>query len=237
MMLEGRRILVTGTTSGIGLGVAASLVSRGARVCGVARRPTSVSGVLSVEADLSDEADARRAVREAAASLGGIDGLVHAAGIWEPGPIGAVDTTHVGRMFAVNTFSAFWLISELSRLPGNCAVVLIGSTAGQRGEPKHAAYAASKAALWGLVQSVAQELAPRIRVNLVSPGWVRTPMVDEHLDAATEARIVAGIPNRRLGTLDDCAAACAWLLSHESSHLVGIDLPLSGGSLLPVKAR
>lgn len=229
------RYLVTGTTSGIGAAIAADFAASGDIVCGVARRPTAIAGVTSILADLADETDARRAVREAADRMGGLDGIVHSAGIWAPGPIGEVDAARVARMFAVNTFSAFWLLSELSRLPGPAAVVLVGSSAGERGEPSHAAYAASKAALWGLVQSVAQELAPRIRVNLLSPGWVRTPMVDEHLDPATEARIVAGIPNRRLATVADCAHACRFLLT--ASHVVGVDLPLSGGALLPVPAR
>jgi NAD(P)-dependent dehydrogenase (short-subunit alcohol dehydrogenase family) len=237
--MTSRRVLVTGTTSGIGAGLAEAFVAHGARVCGVARRPTQLEGVTVIEADLSVEADARRAVAAAVAALGGLDAVVHAAGVWEAGPIASVHQAHVERLFAVNTFSAFWLISAVAALPdaGPISVVLIGSTAGQRGEPNHAAYAASKAALWGLVQSAAQELAPRVRVNLVSPGWVRTPMVDAHLDAETEARIVAGIPNHRLGTVADCVGVCEFLMSDAASHLIGVDLPVSGGALLPVKAR
>jgi 3-oxoacyl-[acyl-carrier protein] reductase len=87
------------------------------------------------------------------------------------------------------------------------------------------------------VQSLAQELAPRIRVNLLSPGWVLTPMAAAELDPAGAARIASWIPNRRIGTVEDCAAGALFLCSELSGHLVGIDLPVSGGALLPIPAR
>jgi 3-oxoacyl-[acyl-carrier protein] reductase len=115
-------------------------------------------------------------------------------------------------------------------------MVLIGSTAGERGEPGHSHYAGSKAALWGLVQSLAQELAPAIRVNLVSPGWTRTPMAEESLaEPGREERIVAGIPLHRIAEVEDVAAAVFFLADDATGrHLTGLDIPVSGGALLPL---
>jgi 3-oxoacyl-[acyl-carrier protein] reductase len=114
-------------------------------------------------------------------------------------------------------------------------MVFIGSTAGQRGEPGHSHYAGSKAALWGLVQSLAQELAPRVRVNLVSPGWVRTPMAEPALaDAGRLERILAGIPLRRVAEPEDVAAVVLFLASPGARHITGADIPVSGGALLPL---
>ena len=114
-------------------------------------------------------------------------------------------------------------------------IVFIGSTAGERGEPGHSHYAGSKAALWGLVQSLAQELAPDIRVNLVSPGWVRTPMAEAafaipgKLDAIRSA-----MPLRRVAEAEDVASAVLFLADERQRHLTGVDLPVSGGALLPM---
>jgi 3-oxoacyl-[acyl-carrier protein] reductase len=115
--------------------------------------------------------------------------------------------------------------------PGN--VVFIGSTAGQRGEPGHSHYAATKGAIQSLTMSLAVELAPLVRVNLVSPGWIRTPMAEEEL--ATLGPLIAGaLPNRRVGEIDDCAHAALFLASQASAHLVGQDICVSGGALLVV---
>lgn len=113
------------------------------------------------------------------------------------------------------------------------SLVFIGSTAGQRGEPGHSHYAGSKGAVQSLVYSLAQELAPAVRVNLVSPGWVRTPMAKEALDARGEA-ICRAVPLNRVAEAADVAAAVLFLASDVSRHLTGVDLSCSGGSLLPM---
>jgi 3-oxoacyl-[acyl-carrier protein] reductase len=112
-------------------------------------------------------------------------------------------------------------------------VVFIGSTAGQRGEPRHSHYAASKGALQSLMMSIAVELAPRVRVNLVSPGWVRTPMAEEALQRIGPA-LVPTLPNQRVAEVSDVVNAALFLLSDASSHLIGQDLCVSGGALLVV---
>jgi 3-oxoacyl-[acyl-carrier protein] reductase len=135
----------------------------------------------------------------------------------------------------VNTFSALYLVREalphLGRDPGRRGnVILIGSTAGQRGEAGHAHYAGTKGAIQSIAMSLAVELAPGIRVNLISPGWVRTPMTEEDL-RAIGGDIAACLPNRRVGEAEDCAQAALYLASEASAHLIGQDLSVSGGAL------
>jgi 3-oxoacyl-[acyl-carrier protein] reductase len=108
---------------------------------------------------------------------------------------------------------------------------LIGSTAGQRGEARHSHYAASKGALQSLALSLAVELAPRVRVNVVSPGWIRTPMAEGALQEIG-ALVASTLPNRRLGEIADVVNAVLYLASDSSSHVLGENLGVSGGALL-----
>jgi len=157
---------------------------------------------------------------------------VHSAGIYNSGPIASISAAALEEMFRVNAFSAFYLVRELLPL-GLRNVVLIGSTAGQRGEPGHSHYAASKGAVQSMMMSIAVELAPQTRVNLVSPGWVRTAMAEESLKRIGPAMIPT-LPNRRVAEVDDVVNAALWLASDASSHCIGQDLCVSGGALLVV---
>jgi 3-oxoacyl-[acyl-carrier protein] reductase len=243
--LEGRRALVTGGSSGIGLGIAEAFLEQGMKVAIHFRTHRGEAEAMAnrfpgrafpVGADLATEAGAVALVRESVGQLGGLDQLVHSAGIWNDGAIDRIEAGRVEEMFRINVFSAFYLVREaLSMLragaPGN--VIFIGSTAGQRGEAGHSHYAATKGAIQSLTMSLAVELAPAVRVNLISPGWIRTPMAEEELE--TLGPLIAGaLPNRRLGEIDDCAHAALFLASQASSHLVGQDLAVSGGALLVV---
>jgi 3-oxoacyl-[acyl-carrier protein] reductase len=243
--LAGRRALVAGGSSGIGLGIAEAFLEQGMKVAIHYRSHEAEARSLAarfpgtgfaVGADLGSERGAVELVRESVRLLGGLDQLVHSAGIWNDGAIGSIEAGRLEEIFRVNVFSAFYLVREalpfLRRgAPGN--VVLIGSTAGQRGEAGHSHYAATKGAIQSLTMSLAVELAPDVRVNLVSPGWIRTPMAEEEL--ATLGPLIAGaLPNRRVGEVDDCAHAALFLASQASAHLVGQDLCVSGGALLVV---
>ena len=244
--LAGKRVLVTGASSGIGRGIALAFLGQRAKVA--VHHRTNAAAAAEVAArfpglafpvlgDLSVDAEAERAGADAAAALGGLDAVVHSAGIWEDGTLANVTGESLERMFRTNTFSAFYLARDAARHIEGGSLVYVGSTAGERGEPRHAPYAASKAALRGLVHSLAQELGPAIRVNQLSPGWVRTPMAEAELTPEAEARITSWIPDRRLGTIEDCANAALFLVSDVSGHLVGVDLEVSGGALLPIPAR
>jgi len=242
--LAGRRALVTGASSGIGLAIAAAFLEQGMRVT-VHYRSNRTAAVdlcarfpgmaFPVDADLGTEEGCVRAVRRSVEALGGLEQLVHSAGIWNDGPIATISRANVEEIFRVNTFSALYLVREalphLGRDPGRRGnVILIGSTAGQRGEAGHAHYAGTKGAIQSIAMSLAVELAPGIRVNLISPGWVRTPMTEEDLRAIGDD-IAACLPNRRVGEAEDCAHAALYLASDASAHLIGQDLSVSGGAL------
>ena len=230
--LEGRTALVTGASSGIGRGIAQALLQQGVRVSAQHRTQSPPPGTFAVQADLGTELGCIEAVRAAQEKLGNIDLLVHSAGIYNAGPIATISAAGLEEMFRVNAFSAFYLVRELLPL-GLRNVVFIGSTAGQRGEPGHSHYAASKGAVQSMMMSIAVELAPKVRVNLVSPGWVRTPMAEESLQRIGPA-LIPTLPNRRVAEVDDVVNAALWLSSDASSHCIGQDLCVSGGALLVV---
>ncbi len=243
--LPGRRALVTGASSGIGLGVAEAFLDQGMRVAVHYRSNRAAAEALAarhpgrafpVQAELGTEAGCRACVAEAASALGGLDQIVHSAAIWNEGPIGTISAPQLEEIFRVNVFSAFYLVREALAHLGRSArgnVIFIGSTAGQRGEAGHGHYAATKGALQSLAMSLAVELAPGIRVNVVSPGWVRTPMADAEL-RDLGAAIAGALPNRRVGEVEDVVHAVLFLASEASAHLVGEDLCVSGGALLVV---
>ncbi|MFV2072540.1 MAG: SDR family NAD(P)-dependent oxidoreductase [Thermoanaerobaculales bacterium] len=236
-----RTVLVTGASSGIGLACARAFLDRGDRVVAQYRtqaRPVEDlvkeygAKLLPVQADLSDEEGCVAAVQAAGAP----QVLVHSAGIWNSGPIREIDSDRLEEMFRTNTYSAYYLAREAAKAMARGNMVFIGSTAGQRGEPGHSHYAGSKAALWGLVQSLAQELAPEVRVNLVSPGWVRTPMAEPALaEAGREKKIASGVPLARIAEAEDVAEVVLFLSDDQRArHLTGSDLPVSGGALMPM---
>jgi 3-oxoacyl-[acyl-carrier protein] reductase len=234
-------VAVTGASSGIGLACARAFLAEGDAVVAhcrtgrsaveVLRREFGPERVVPVAADLSREEGCVAFVRAA----GALDVLVHSAGIWNDGEIRTLTAENLEKMFRTNTFSAYFLAREAARAVKRGSMVFIGSTAGQRGEPGHSHYAGSKAALWGLVQSLAQELAPEIRVNLVSPGWVRTPMSKATFGIPGKLdRILAGVPMHRVAEPEDVASAVVFLADERQRHLTGVDLPVSGGALLPM---
>lgn len=236
-----RRIVVTGASSGIGLACARAFLALGDVVVAHFRANAAAveqlaqefgaDRVVAAQAELGDE----RGCIELAARAGQFDVLVHSAGIWNDGAIRTLTRDRLETIFRVNTFSAYYLAREAAKRMSRGSLIFIGSTAGQRGEPGHSHYAGSKAALWGLVQSLAQELAPDVRVNLVSPGWVRTPMAAEAFaQPGRLERIVAGIPLRRVAEAEDVASAVVFLADDRQCHLTGVDLPVSGGALLPM---
>lgn len=243
--LAGRRALVTGASSGIGLGIAEAFLEQGMKVALHYRSHREAAEALAARypgrafalgADLGSEAACVELVRESAAALGGLDQIVHSAATWNDGAIDRISSAALEEIFRVNVFSAFYLVREALPLLGRDGrgnVIFLGSTAGQRGEARHGNYAATKGALQSLAMSLAVELAPAVRVNVVSPGWVRTPMADAVLSEAGED-IAGALPNRRVGEVEDVVHAVLYLASEASAHTLGEDLGVSGGALLVV---
>jgi NAD(P)-dependent dehydrogenase (short-subunit alcohol dehydrogenase family) len=188
-----------------------------------------------VRADVTRPDDCAAAVAAAVDRFGGLDLAVNAAGV---GGVEArtadypEDDWH--RTLAVN-LTGVWnaMRAELPAIVARGgAVVNVASVAGLVGFPAHAAYAASKHGVIGLTRSAALEYARRgVRINALCPGFTRTPMVDRitGATAAGEAALAAGIPLRRLGTVEEIGAAAAYLCSQEAAFMVGHALVLDGG--------
>ena len=246
--LSPRTALVTGGSRGIGRATAELLAEAGAKVAVNYRRDDrraedfvrhvrSAGGeALALAADVSRPEEARQLVRDVVAAWGRLDVVVNNAGIWEEDRAGAGDLDAWDRTFALNVRGAFVLtdaaIPSIEREKGS--IVFVSSTAGQRGEARHSAYAASKGALISYTKSLAAELGPRgIRVNCVAPGWVETDMTAGALgDRESRDEIERSIPLGRVGQPADVAAAILFLVSDLARHVQGEVLNVNGGSVL-----
>lgn len=247
--LEGRRAVVTGGTRGIGAACARLLASFGAHVCvGYRSRVAEAEALVSdlramgvqavaIAADLGDPAGAEALFAGARSALGGVELVIHSAGIWPPEevPVHELADARWDRTMRENTNAMFYVSRAAARLlgPGG-RIVHISSTAGQRGESYHADYAASKGAMISFVKSHAIELASRgITVNAVAPGWVDTEMCALPFGQGGKARIEAAIPNGHVASPDDVAWAAVALCMPGARHLVGEIVNVNGGSVLP----
>jgi 3-oxoacyl-[acyl-carrier protein] reductase len=247
--LSGRVALVTGGTRGIGMAASLLFARAGARVAMVYRsrtadarkalRQVEAEGVraLGIRADLSREAQVRRAVREALSELGRLDFLINNAGIWPGGAVEKLTAREWDEAFAANMRSMFLMtkhaVPHMKRRRFG-RIVNLSSTAGQRGEAFHSHYAATKGAAISFTKSLAMELSGAgITVNAVAPGWVDTEMSEPSLrDRRLRRNIEAEIPTRRVATADDVAAAIVFLCSDGARQINGEVVNVNGGSVL-----
>jgi NAD(P)-dependent dehydrogenase (short-subunit alcohol dehydrogenase family) len=229
--LTGLKLFVTGAGSGIGRALVALAEADGARVVGLARDADEAARVpQALTHDLGTGADGL--VAQAAARLGGLDGVALAAGVFEHRASTETDRAAWQRVIDVNLTATFELARDaLALLPPGGSIVVVSSQIGLVGHPRAAAYAASKAALHGLVRALALEGAPRgVRVNAVAPGPVATPMTAAaRADPEREAALVQKIPLGRLGTADEIAHAIRFLLSPAAGFVTGSVLVADGG--------
>jgi 3-oxoacyl-[acyl-carrier protein] reductase len=186
--------------------------------------------------DLADPREAERLFNKALDEFGGVDIFVGNAGIWIPDnvPISLMTNEQWRLTMSANLDSIFFCTREAARIMSNNGrIVLVGSTAGQRGEAGHADYAASKGAMISFVKGVAVELARHnITVNCVAPGWVDTEMVAKPFEGPGRREIEAGIPLGRVATADDIAGPVLFLCSRLARHITGEILNVNGGSVL-----
>lgn len=246
--LLGKRALVTGGSRGVGRATALMLARAGAQV-GIAyhRRHDEAERVVAeieregVQAwaqggDLADAADVDRLFGRAIDEFGGLDIFVGNAGIWPVAhvPLPLMEAEQWRRTLAVNLDSIFLSTRGALRIMSNDGrVVLVSSTAGQRGEAGHADYAASKGAILSFVKGLAVETAPQgITVNCVAPGWIDTEMAEQPYQGDGRRRIEAGIPLGRVATAEDVAGPIVFLCTTFARHITGEVLNVNGGSVL-----
>lgn len=247
--LKGKRAVVTGGSRGIGGACAELLAECGADVC-VGYRSRSADaeamvtkltgkGVRAVahSSDLGTAAGADSLIAAAVSAFGGVDIVIHSAGIWpvEDVPVQEMTDERWHRTMRENLDAMFFVSRAAARVLGDGGrIVHISSTAGQRGEAFHADYAASKGAMISFVKSQAIELARRgITVNCVAPGWVDTEMCAVPYADGGKARIEAAIPNGRVASPMDVAWAAVAVCAPGARHLVGEIVNVNGGSVLP----
>jgi 3-oxoacyl-[acyl-carrier protein] reductase len=241
---------VTGAAAGIGAATARRLAREGAVVACLDRDAAGAAGIVrdlaaggatafAVVADVASAEDVRRAIGEAVSALGGLDALVNAAGVAPaPAKLASTPAEEIDRVFAVNLRGVAHVCAAAAPAfgPRGGAIVNVASIAALRPRAGMGWYAASKAALLSLTQTLALELAPqRIRVNAVAPAASPTAMLERLLGGATEAKLDAlraTIPLGRLATPDDVASAIVFLASAEADFITGVVLPVDGGRAL-----
>lgn len=170
------------------------------------------------------------------AELGGLDIFVGNAGVWPPAdvPLAEMSDEQWDRTLRQNLDSIFFTTRDaVNVMPAGGQIVLVSSTAGQRGEAYHADYAATKGAIISFTKSLAAELGPRgINVNCVAPGWVDTEMARDAIADCGRAEVESTIPLRRIATAEDIAGTILFLCSPLARHVTGEALNVNGGSVL-----
>jgi len=246
---DGKVVLVTGGSRGIGASTARMFAEAGADVAitYTAREDAAREVVgeierlgrkgLALRCDAADPASCSRIAEEMEARLGRIDILVNNAGIWTYGESDQMSDEVWRRTIEVNLNGTFYMcraVIPVMKRQGGGRIINISSTAGQRGEALHSHYAASKGGVISFTKSLASELASfNILVNSVAPGWVDTEMCDEVFgDAAYKEEVRLTIPLGRIPSPDDIAGPVLFLASDLARHITGEILNVNGGSVL-----
>lgn len=248
MGISGRHALVTGGSRGVGRATARLLARAGARVGLVYRSRDDEAratldelngygeGHWAFRGDLTDPETVRACFAEAREREGGVDFVIGNHGVWPPDdvPIAELSPERWAHTLRVNLDSIFLLCQHAAReLRDDGRLVLVSSTAGQRGEAFHADYAASKGAMISMVKGLCVELAPRgITVNSVAPGWIDTEMAAPAFTDGRRDEIARSIPLGRIATADDVAGPILFLCSPLARHVTGEILNVNGGAVL-----
>jgi 3-oxoacyl-[acyl-carrier protein] reductase len=247
-LYAGKAAIVTGSSRGVGRATALRIAEAGGNVVvnylsNEAEALETVDlckqkGVdsFAVRADVSEYSGAETIAKQAIENFGRIDLLVCNAGIWDGAPIEDMSEDLWNKVINTNLKSA-WTMTKACvpamKKQHSGAIVMVSSTAGQRGEANYSNYAASKGGQISFTKALACELAPRIRVNAVAPGWIETAMVRPAFDDKDyEESVLNTIPLHRIATTDDVALSICFLLSDWSRHITGEILNINGGAVL-----
>jgi NAD(P)-dependent dehydrogenase (short-subunit alcohol dehydrogenase family) len=240
--LAGRKILITGGASGIGRATALLCAHEGAAVAvldrseAAAREVATAAGGSAFAVDVAEPASVNSAVEQAAAAMGGLDGVINAAGIFSSEGLTETTPELFNRILTVNITGTFLVVRAAERFlraADRATIVNIGSGVGLKPiGPGSTAYVASKGGVIAMTRSLAMELAPKIRVNVVCPGMVDTAMTESFLrnnQGEVRPEIARLYALGRAATADELANAILFLTSDESSFVTGIALPVDGG--------
>jgi 3-oxoacyl-[acyl-carrier protein] reductase len=256
LTLDNKVALITGGSRGIGAAAVKMFVAAGAKVVfnyqsakaqadslvrECAAKNGSAENCRAVQSDLSTTHAAQQLVSSAVSAFGRLDILVANHGIWPPEdvPVDRMSDEQWHRTIAVNLDSVFALVKHSvaqmkTQKPRGCHIVLVSSTAGQRGEAFHCDYAASKGALISMVKGLSTELAlDRIHVNCVAPGWVATDMSAAALnDPPTREKVFRTIPLGRVATPEEIAGPILFLCTPYAGFITGEIFNVNGGAVL-----
>jgi NAD(P)-dependent dehydrogenase (short-subunit alcohol dehydrogenase family) len=242
--LKGKRALITGGTSGIGLETARQFLNEGARVAITGKNPATLeaarqelgSDVLVIASDASDVVGQKAVAEAIRQAFGGLDILFVNAGIADLRSVEQWDEAAFDRSFAINVKGPYFLVQALLPLFGNPASIVLNTSVNAHiGMPNTSVYAATKAALLSLARTLSGELISRgIRVNAVSPGPISTPLynklgLSEDNLKTVSASIQSQVPVGRFGNPSEIAYAITFLASDESAFTVGSELLIDGG--------
>lgn len=247
-LLRGRVAVITGGSRGVGRATALRLAEAGAQVAisylsredaaeQVVREVRARGGeAFAVRADMADLRQAAALVDATVERFGRVDVMVANAGIWEGAPVEELTEEVWDRVIDANlkgTWTACRAVVPAMKQQRRGSIVIVSSTAGQRGEAFYSNYAASKGGQISFTKALASELAPHIRVNSVAPGWVDTELNDSVFhDRVYKEQVTNAVPLRRIATADDVALSILFLASDWAQHITGEILNVNGGAVL-----
>jgi NAD(P)-dependent dehydrogenase (short-subunit alcohol dehydrogenase family) len=238
---EGKVVVITGGSDGIGLASAQRFAEEGAQVYVTARRQEMLDkatsqighGAVGVQGDVTSVADLTKLYERVERDHGKVDVVFANAGTHQPIPLEALEEADFNATFDLNVKALVFTVQKaLPLMAAGGAIVLNGSIAGSKAYPGQSLYNASKAAVRSLARSWTIDLKDRgIRVNVVSPGATETRLMRDYFDAAPGAEddVIKGVPLGRIGHLEDVANAVLFLASNESAFVAGHELFVDGG--------
>ncbi len=244
MLLEQKRIIITGGSRGIGKAIVEEALQEGAHICSINRSPSPHLDELNnlaekkgvslhwIYADVSNEDSITEAIQEAAKLLGGVDVLINNAGITRDGLLFGMKKDAWDQVINTNLSSAFFTSKVVARMMArqrSGSIINMTSVVGIMGNGGQANYSASKAGLIGLTKSIAREVGSRgVRVNAIAPGFIQTDMT-EVLGDNVKDELQRSIPLQRIGEPKEVAKTAVFLASDMSTYITGQIIQVDGG--------